>query len=198
MNTYWDSCYESGKYVYGKQPNRFLKAQAAIFKSEQTVISIGDGEGRNGVWLAEQGLNVLSIDNSSVGLAKARALSRERNTNISTLQTDLLTWTWPNARFDHVVVVFIHFAPIERKRMHIAFRRALKPSGHLIYVAFSPTQLAFRTGGLEKLELLVTGAMLKENFAGMKILTLKEGVEDLSEGSLHQGLASTVRMVARV
>jgi SAM-dependent methyltransferase len=197
MSEYWDACFETDDYMYGLEPNRFLKAQDRLFKPGRSALAVADGEGRNGVWLAEQGLDVVSLDVSRAGLAKARALAEKRGVRLRTVHADLLTWSWPVGAFDHLVVIFIHFEPSARASIHAAFQRALRPGGHLIYVAFAPGQLENLSGGPERGELLLTSAELRKDFAEMTVLQLEEGDEYLNEGPLHQGLARTVRMVAK-
>lgn len=196
MNVFWDERFSSEGFAFGKEPNEFLAAQSWAFRAGMEALAVADGEGRNGVWLAQQGLNVLSVDFSAVGLEKAKQLARERGVDINTLDIDLLQWDWPRGVFDLVASIFIHFAPGDRERMHLAMLTALKPDGILILVAFTPHQLLFGTGGPPQLELLYTPEMLRRDFAEMDIVELSESVVELNEGIHHRGLASVVCLLA--
>src|SRR5271154_5940013 len=99
----WEQRFAAPEYVFGTEPNAFLKSQAGMLPKSGKALAIADGEGRNGVWLAEQGLDVLSMDFSPTALAKAKALARERGVTLRLVQADILNWEWPNAEFDVVV-----------------------------------------------------------------------------------------------
>ena len=113
----WETRYRPPDYLFGKEPNAFLKSQAHRLRPGQTALSVADGEGRNGVWLAEQGLDVLAVDFSETALTKARALARDRGVRIATEVADLTSWRWPKAAFDLIVAIFIHFGGAERDAM---------------------------------------------------------------------------------
>jgi SAM-dependent methyltransferase len=107
----WDQRFASAEgYLFGREPNRFLAEQADRLRPGQSVLCLADGEGRNGVFLAERGLDVLSVDISAVALAKAQALAAERGATLRFEQANLTTWPWPEAAFDAVVAIFIQFA----------------------------------------------------------------------------------------
>src|SRR5579862_7654598 len=107
---HWNARFAAEDYYFGTEPNRFLREHAALLPKKGRVLSVADGEGRNGVWLAEQGLDVLSIDFSPIALAKARALARERGVKLETAEADLAKWRWPRSGFVAVVAIFIQFA----------------------------------------------------------------------------------------
>src|ERR1700728_4834307 len=110
----WETRYRPPDYLFGKAPNAFLASQAHRLRPGQNALSVADGEGRNGVWLAEQGLDVLTIDFSATALGKAQALARERGLRIATEVADLNRWRWPLAKFDVIAAIFIHFSAPER------------------------------------------------------------------------------------
>jgi cyclopropane fatty-acyl-phospholipid synthase-like methyltransferase len=196
-NEFWDTRYGEPGYAYGTEPNAFLVSKAHLLKSGMTALAVADGEGRNGVWLASQGLDVLSVDSSDVGLRKARELAASRGVAIRTVQADLGRWPWPHAAFDVVVSIFAHFAPELRARLHQAMLVALKPGGLLILEAFTPEQLNYASGGPRAPEMLYTAGMLRADFAGGEVLELTETHAELAEGRYHSGLAAVVRLVVR-
>jgi SAM-dependent methyltransferase len=194
---FWNSRYAESGYAYGTEPNAFLAAQKKYFKPGGKALAVADGEGRNGVWLAQQGLDVLSVDASEAGLEKARELAADRGVRLRTERADLATWTWPEAQYDLVAAIFIQFYPEVRARMHRAMFQALKPGGVLILEAFTPEQLQYRSGGPPVVEMLYTADMLRIDFAGGEILGIEGLVTELAEGKYHRGPAAVVRLLLR-
>ncbi|MDJ0567427.1 MAG: class I SAM-dependent methyltransferase [Pleurocapsa sp. MO_192.B19] len=196
---FWDKRYEESDYVYGTEANQFLTEQQHRLESGMKTLVVGDGEGRNGVWLASQGLEVLSIDLSPVGLKKAEALATQRKVKIQTQCADLTSWNWPKATYDLVVAIYVHFAPEVRQRMHRSMLEALKPGGLIILEAFNLEQLQYQikydSGGPKIPAMLYRPEMLQQDFAGGKILELTETITDLHEGQYHHGKASVIRLV---
>jgi SAM-dependent methyltransferase len=88
----WQTRFGTSDYIFGKEPNAFLKAQAHRLPASGSALSIADGEGRNGVWLAQQGLDVLAVDFSPAALEKSRALAAERGVRLRTEVADVTTW----------------------------------------------------------------------------------------------------------
>jgi SAM-dependent methyltransferase len=166
LSGFWDSRYDEPGYAYGTEPNAFLVSQKDYLRPGMRALAVADGEGRNGVWLAQQGLEVLSVDASAVGLRKIRELARERGVPIRTERVELTAWDWPRDEFDVVVAIFIHFPPESRTRMHRAMLNALKPGGVLILEAFTPEQLNYKSGGPPAREMLYTADLLRQDLSG--------------------------------
>lgn len=198
---FWDERYLGPEYAFGTEPNAFLAAQKPLLRPGMRALVPGDGEGRNGVWLAEQGLEVTTVDASGLGVAKARNLAAERGVAIEALQADLTTWQWPVGACDLVASIYLHWKPGLRERLHHAMLAALKPGGLLVLEAYTPNQLAHRAkgsvGGPPDVALLMTGAMLRSDFAAAEILSLDEIETVLAEGTRHTGPSSIVRLLAR-
>lgn len=195
--SFWDERFSGSEFIYGTQPNAFLVEQAHRLEPGAQVLVPGDGEGRNGVWLAGQGMEVLSVDGSQVGLDKAKRLAAERGVTIATEVADLTTWSWPTGRFDAVVSLFLHLRPSERALVHARMIEALRPGGLVILEAFRPEQLAYASGGPRDPAMLYTAEQLKADFGGAEILHLEGVLATLDEGEFHQGPGATVRLVAR-
>ena len=194
---FWNSRYAEPGYAYGTEPNAFLVSQKKYLKPGGKALAVADGEGRNGVWLAQQGLDVLSVDASEVGLRKTQELAADRGVAIRTEKVDLTTWKWPEQKFDVVAAIFIHFPPEVRARMHRRMYEALKPGGVLILEAFTPEQLTYKSGGPPVAEMLYTADMLRIDFAGGEILFIEETIAELTEGNYHRGAGAVVRLVLR-
>ncbi len=196
-NDFWDTRYREPGYAYGTEPNAFLVSKAHLFRPGMSALAVADGEGRNGVWLAGRGLDVLSVDASEVGLRKTRELAASRGVAIRTAQADLGRWAWPSAAFDVVVSIFAHFPPELRPRLHQAMLVALKPGGLVILEAFTPEQLNYPSGGPRVQEMLYSAGMLRADFAAGEVLELTETLTALAEGKYHSGPAAVVRLVVR-
>ncbi|BCB25195.1 SAM-dependent methyltransferase [Sulfurimicrobium lacus] len=198
MKEFWNERFGGEEYFYGTTPNAFLASQAPLLKSGQLVLSVADGEGRNGVWLAEQGLDVLAVDFSEKALQKSRKLAESRGVALQTELVDVHTWNWGENRFDVIVAIFIQFASSqERPALHRTIQRALKPGGLLLLQGYTPKQLEFRTGGPSNRDNLYNAADLQHDFAAMEILQLREHETVISEGPGHSGMSALVDLVAR-
>jgi SAM-dependent methyltransferase len=193
---FWDQRYEGRPYVYGVEPNTFLTRQRHRLERGWSVLAVADGEGRNGVWLAGQGMRVHAVDQSAVGLQKAMKLALDRGVTLRTTCADLTDWDWPEAAYDAVACIFLHLRPEHRATVHRAMARALKPGGVLILEAFHPAQLQYGTGGPPVAEMLYDPADLRADFAGLlDIELLEDGVVDLDEGPTRGAQGHTTRLV---
>ncbi|MBR0683894.1 class I SAM-dependent methyltransferase [Roseomonas eburnea] len=193
----WDERYAGGDFQFGEAPNLYLLSQAHRLRPGTRALAVGDGEGRNGVWLAEQGLDATSVDWSEVGLAKARALAGHRGVALQTVTADLTRWEWPVARFDVIAWIFVHLPPEDRAIACAGALRALAPGGLLLLECFTPAQEGRRSGGPKDPALLWTRALVERHFVGLEVLELLEGTVMLDEGPRHQGAAEVVRAVLR-
>ncbi|MFZ2974463.1 MAG: class I SAM-dependent methyltransferase [Ferribacterium limneticum] len=197
---FWSARYRGvgDDYLFGTAPNKFLASQAENFGAGMSVLSVADGEGRNAVWLAEQGCQVTATEISPVALEKAAKLARGRNVAVDLVQADILNWDWPQEEFDAVVGIFIQFAtPAERPRQLAGMKQAVKAGGLLFLQGYTPKQLEYRTGGPSAVESLYTAEMLREFFADWEIVSLHEHEDTIEEGSAHIGRSALIDLVAR-
>jgi len=193
----WDQRYAREDYLFGTEPNALLQRQAARLSAGQSALAVADGEGRNGVWLAERGLNVASVDISMVGVAKARRLARKRGVDIAFERADLKHWDFPHNAFDVVVAIFIQFAPPAlRDRIFTGMRAALKPGGILMLRGYRPKQLDYGTGGPKEVEQLYTRSLLETAFGDLNIVSLEEHDSEIHEGDGHSGMSALIDLVA--
>jgi cyclopropane fatty-acyl-phospholipid synthase-like methyltransferase len=194
----WESRFSAPGFWFGTAPNNFLRSQAHRLRAGQTALSIADGEGRNGVWLAEQGLDVLSIDFAPTALRKAQALATERGVVLRTEQADLTRWTWPQDRFDVIIGIFIQFlTSVERPRIFASMKHALKPGGWILIQGYRPEQLKYKTGGPSDITQLYTRAMLEDAFGDLSFLEVNEHDSEISEGCGHVGMSALIDLAAR-
>jgi cyclopropane fatty-acyl-phospholipid synthase-like methyltransferase len=193
----WNTRYAQADYLFGMEPNAFLASQAYRLKPGRKALSIADGEGRNGVFLARQGLAVLSVDFSPVALEKAKSLAARAGVNLTTECADLATWNWGSSRFDLVAAIFCQFAGADlRDAIFHRIRECLKPGGMLILQGYRPDQLKYGTGGPKEIDHLYTADLLRRAFAGFELLHLEEHDSEIHEGGGHHGMSALVDMVA--
>ncbi|MGA7748884.1 MAG: class I SAM-dependent methyltransferase [Gallionella sp.] len=197
MNS-WDERYTQDGYLFGTEPNEFLVSQQHLLKPGMSCLAVADGEGCNGVWLAQQGLRVLSVEASAVALEKAKKLAQQRGVTIDFEQADLAQWQWGEKRFDIVAAIFIQFAPPAlREQMFGGIKRCLKPGGLLLLQGYTPRQLEFKTGGPPLAENTYTEALLRNAFGEMEILHMREHDDHIGEGTAHRGMSALIDLVAR-
>ena len=194
----WESRFAAPEYLFGTAPNAFLKSQAHRLEPGQKALALADGEGRNGVWLAELGLDVLSLDFSANALKKARALAALRRVDLRFQQVDLATWPWPTAELDVIVAIFIQFAdPPFRRRIFDGIKTALKPGGLLLMQGYRPEQLDYRSGGPSQVENLYTTALLEDSFGDFASVEINEHDSMVDEGGGHAGMSALIDFVGR-
>jgi len=200
----WNARYRDAgdDYLFGIEPNHFLARRARLFDEGHTALCVADGEGRNSVWLAEQGLNVTAADISPVAVAKAKKLAAGRGVAVNFVVADLLAADWPPAalqgEFDWVVGIFIQFAnPAERLRQFAAMKSAARSGGRILLQGYTPRQLEYKTGGPSQEDYLYTEEMLRAAFSGWTVEESVEYEEELAEGARHRGRSALIGMVAR-
>lgn len=194
----WNERYAGEDFLFGTAPNAFLVAQRGRLPHHGKALAVADGEGRNGVWLAEQGLDVLAVDASDVGLAKSRRLAAERGVRMAWELADLASWDFGRERFDVIAAIFIQFAdPALRTRLFAGMSAALKPGGVLLLEGYRPEQLGYGTGGPSEVANLYTEAMLREAFADLAIEHLAAYDAEIHEGNGHRGMSALIDLVAR-
>ncbi|MDP3403704.1 MAG: class I SAM-dependent methyltransferase [Brevundimonas sp.] len=195
---FWNSRYDRPDYLFGEAPNAFLASQSGRLTPGLTALVIADGEGRNGVWLAERGLTVTTTDIAPRAVEKALALAARRGVSLAARVTDLDQWDWPEAAFDLVVAIFIQFAaPDARDRLFARMKAALKPGGLILLQGYRPQQIAYGTGGPPQVENLYTESLLRDAFADFDIVHLGSHDSDISEGAGHAGRSALIDLVAR-
>ncbi len=195
---HWQERYSTPDYRFGREPNEFLVRCAPLLPGTGKVLAVADGEGRNGVWLARQGLDVLSLDFSPAAQVKARALAAEHKVAVTFIEADVHAWPYPEETFDVVAEIFTQFSTAsERERKWSGMRRALKRGGLLIVQGYTPKQLDYGTGGPKNIEHLYTRAMLDGAFGDLDDVAIVEEERELREGEGHSGLSAIIGLTAR-
>jgi SAM-dependent methyltransferase len=163
------------------------------------ALAVADGEGRNGVWLAEQGLDVVSIDFSPAAQRKGRKLAAARNVHLDVVQADVHAWDYPSGDFDVVTEIFTQFSsPEERAIKWAGMKRALKPGGLLIIQGYTPKQLKYAQVGQSRSKIsLYTKEILEKAFGSFVQLSIVEEERELHEGAAHRGVSAVVGLTGQ-
>lgn len=201
---FWNNRYQDAgdDYLFGTEPNHFLASKATLFTANQKALSLGDGEGRNSVWLARKGLDVTAVEISPIAVNKARKLAEKHNVNLHLIQTDMLLHDWNaaalNNSFDWVIGIFIQFVgPEGRKIQFDTMKELARNGGRILLHGYTPKQLEYRTGGPSAIENLYTREMLQDAFADWVIEEIVEYEDVISEGQGHNGQSALISMIAR-
>ena len=193
----WDERYAAEGWAFGSEPNDFLREHAHLLPIAGRVLCLAEGEGRNAVHLAALGHDVLGVDLSGVGLAKARGLAAERGGRIATELADLATFPIAPESFDAIVSIFAHVPPAVRRELHPRVVAGLKPGGVLLLEAYRPEQLGRGNGGPTDVGKLMSLAMLRDELAGLELEIAREVEREVIEGRYHGGMSAVVQVVAR-
>ena len=196
MKDIWNERYGSDNYVYGKSPNVFFAEQLQKLDPGKLILPC-EGEGRNALYAATKGWDVIAFDQSEVGKKKALELAHQNNTAIDYKISDALDFDVPKETVDAVALIYAHFPAAIRKKIHQKAIGWLKQGGLLIMEAFTPAQIKNHSGGPKEISMLYTEAMLQEDFRPMKIELLQSIQVELKEGNLHDGIAEVIRFVGR-
>ncbi|MCG6897413.1 MAG: methyltransferase domain-containing protein [Thiocapsa sp.] len=191
----WDERYASEDYAYGTEPNDFLREVAPRLPVGKTLC-LGEGEGRNAVFLAGLGHRVTALDGSRVGLEKARRLAADRGVAIDTIHSDLAHYTLEPAAWDCIVAIFVHLPPALRRQLHRQVVAGLRPGGVFVLEAYTPRQLELGTGGPPVAELMMELETLAEELTGLRFLRAAEAEREVHEGRYHAGTGAVVQILA--
>lgn len=191
----WNARYSAPEFAYGTEPNSFLKQHADLLLDP--VLSIAEGEGRNAVHLASQGLQVHAVDNSSVGLAKAAKLAADRNVHITTEVADLQDYAPEPNVYGGIVSIYAHLPSSIRTQLSPLLVQAMKPGGILILEAYSENQRGRGTGGPSDPDLLMTCDKIEREWVGLETILLQETEREVLEGKFHSGMASVIQYIGK-
>jgi cyclopropane fatty-acyl-phospholipid synthase-like methyltransferase len=196
-SSFWNERYAADGLVYGATPNGFLSLMASRLPRSGRALDIGAGEGRNALFLASLGLDVLAVDQSAVGMQKTQRLARERGLALRTQAIDLTNFDAEHNSFDVITSIFVHLPTALRAAVHARVRSWLKPGGLFLLEAYAPDQIQRDTGGPKDPSLLAPLATILSEFDGLTIEHHAALVRNVSEGQFHSGDASVVQVLAR-
>ncbi len=195
----WDERYGNEGFVFGTEPNDFLRDSLSQLQPG-AVCCIGDGEGRNGVFLARAGFSVTSVDLSAVGLAKAAKLADSHGVALSTIVSDLGQWVGTAEAagpWNDVVSIFCHMPSAVRAVVYPKLIAAMAPGAVFLLEAYTPDQIGRGTGGPGDPDLLLTASQARQELDGLMFEHLEELERNVVEGELHTGTAVVVQCIAR-
>lgn len=195
MNS-WDEKYGAPGHYYGTEPNSFLREHHAVMPAGGRVLCLAEGEGRNAVFLAQQGYQVVAVDQSPVGLRKAETLAAERGVRIETIVADLAVYRIEPGRWDGIVSIWCHLPQPLRTDVHRQVVAGLGSGGVFLLEAYTPAQLSYGTGGPKSIDLLPTLAELRIELDGLDLVHAVECEREVHEGQGHFGLSAVVDIVA--
>jgi SAM-dependent methyltransferase len=196
-SAFWDQRYAAEGLVYGESPNEFLVGMSNRFPARGQALDIGAGEGRNALFLASRGLDVLAVDQSAVGMKKAEGLAARRGLALRTQAIDLNDFNPAPDSFDVVSSIFVHLPTALRAAVHERVRAWLKPGGVFVLEAYAPDQIERSTGGPKDPALLAPLEVIVAELEGLRIEHHVALVRNVVEGSFHSGEASVVQVLAR-
>lgn len=196
---FWNERFDKEEFIFGKEPNEYLVEKANKYlKPKSKVLCIADGEGRNGVWLAKQGMQVVGFDASDIALAKAKQFAGDNQVEVEYSFSDTDSFDWQKNAYDAVIGIFIQFAdPAMRERIFKQTYEALKSGGIFILQGYTPKQLEYKTGGPSLIEHLYTEELIRDLAQEFQILELVSYERELSEGPRHTGMSAILGLVAK-
>lgn len=202
MKEFWDERFSQEAYVYGEEPNVWYAEQLKNMPVGKKALFPAEGEGRNAVYAAQLGWEVTAVDISEEGKKKALQLAQKRSVSIDYQIDSVANYNFGKDQFDLIALIFAHFPPSFRSKVHTQLIRALRPGGSLLLEAFHKENLPYKLqnpsiGGPGEESLLYDEALLLEDFKDLPIEYLKKEEVELKEGDFHKGKGMVIRMLAK-
>jgi SAM-dependent methyltransferase len=197
MKTFWNERYDNTEFVYGLEPNDFLIFASQRLPARSKILSIGEGEGRNALFLAKAGHTVVAVDQSDVGMAKAKKIAQQENCTIETIVADLTDFDMGRNRYDAVISIFCHLPSPLRKSVQTRIKEALRHGGLFITEAYAPAQLQNTTGGPKDIDMLVALGEIISDFGDFETLHTYSGTREVNEGEFHHGMAAVTQYMGK-
>lgn len=193
----WDERFSLPGFFYGTEPNDFLRTQSKLFQKNGRILCLGEGEGRNAVFLAQEGFDVTAVDGSQKGFEKLAQLAKERKVEVKTIVTDLADFQMGENQWDGIVSIWCHLPKALWNELYLKITAALKPGGVFLLEHYTPQQLQFKTGGPPTVDLLTTLSELKMGLSSLEVLMGQEIERDIQEGKGHVGRSAVVQYLGR-
>lgn len=193
----WHTRFQNEEYVYGTEPNVFLAEIQKKLEVSGDALAIAEGEGRNAVFLAEQGMSVTAWDYAESGLAKTEKLAQNRGVSVTTKLVDLNDAKWIENQWDELVCIFGQFPNELREKMLEGVKKTVKPGGYFVTEVYSIHQIPYKSGGPQNQEFLYAPEEFLKTFGDWRIVHLFMGEVIRTEGKFHNGLAHVIQFVAQ-
>ncbi len=198
MQELWNNKFSRDGFLYGSEVNSFIKENSHLLEKNSKVLCLGEGEGRNALFLAKQGLHVEALDVSDVGLKKLQNRALDENCAITIRHTLIENWQALH-KYDAIISSFMHLERKDQKDMFVKAINALNENGYFIAEFFSVEQINFLSGGPKDTNLLYQLDELYQLFSSLPcaIHKLSQEIVTLNEGQGHQGEASVIRIILK-
>ena len=194
----WNTRYARDDFHFGEEPNAFVRTHAHCLEGSRSALCVADGEGRNSVFLAEQGIAVTAFDFAPNAVAKAKRLAARRGVRVDHRLADIITWDWTSATYDALVAIFIQFLPPkDREGVFAEMKSSVMPGGLILLEGYRPEQVDYGTGGPPLRENMYTREWLGVQFRDWDILELNAYDAEIHEGHGHRGMSALIDLVAR-
>jgi SAM-dependent methyltransferase len=141
----WDERYAASDLVWSVGPNAFVVEQVGGLTPAR-AIDLAGGEGRNAIWLAEQGWDAELVEFSAVALEKAAAIAHQRGLTLRTTLADVTA----APELDPAELVLVCYLQLTSEPLAAALRHAatlVAPGGTLLIIAHERDNLAHGYGG---------------------------------------------------
>lgn len=194
---FWNQRYDTDDYLFGTEPNDFIRAVTPLAAPGMKAFAPADGEGRNGAYLASLGYAVDTIDVSHLAVDKAQALAQQKGVQLNARVGDALAEDWPANHYDLIIVVFMHFLPDDHQLFMQKICASLKTGGLFIMEGYTPRQIPLSSGGPKNPDMLYTAASIRNDLPELEFTCLHECRRNLAEGPRHQGEAEVLQVIAR-
>lgn len=168
----WDERYGGEEFEWSVHPNQFVVAELAGLLPGR-ALDLAAGEGRNSVWLAQQGWTVTAVDFSRVGLAKGQKLAAARGVpggQLTWVVADLAGYCPDREAFELVLVAYLQVSAALRARVLAGAAAALVPGGTLLVVGHDLANLTEGTGGPQDPAVLYTPEAITAELAGLQVV----------------------------
>lgn len=190
----WDRRYSGREMLWSAEPNEFVASETRDLDPGR-ALDVGCGEGRNAIWLAERGWQVVAVDFSRVALQRAERLAAERRVEVEWIEADLIEFE-PVAPFDLVLYAYVHLAPSARRAVLQRASASLGGGGLLLVVGHDLDNLTGGIGGPPVPDILLTADAVSAELDGMEIDRAEQVTRD-AEVEGEQGTAIDTLVTAR-
>ena len=193
MKELWNQRFATEDYFYGIEPNEFFEKELKTLKPGRILLPM-EGEGKNAIYAAKLGWEVIAYDYSDIGQQKALRLAKENNVEIEYLLVDNESFKYDGEKFDAIAFIYTHLKSELRRAFFNKLLGFLKPDAEVILEAYSKEQLQLGTGGPPNIDLLYSVDDLKVDFKSLKEVKLEKSIIDITEGDGHNGSSSVIRL----
>lgn len=193
----WEKRFQDEDFVYGEEPNEFIRQHAKMLENQIDIAAFAEGEGRNAVFLASLNHSVTAFDFSESALAKTEKLANKMEVHVKSVLLDLLSGSIEEKQFDAAIMVFGHFQKQDQLNVLNKIVASVKPDGIIMMELYSDEQIEYKTGGPKELNLLYNVLDMLTWCNQFKIIHFFTGEKVRNEGKLHTGLGHVIQFILR-